>query len=292
MEAKKPARKKAAKGKSWVDSLEQPKGRGVPRKPNNPEPRELSEQMKTFVQELLVDFNQKEAAIRAGYSQKTAQEQSARLMSYPIIQRAVKEAIAARGERTKIDQDRIIKRLWGVAFADANALVQYRRTCCRHCYGEFHRYQRTAGEMESDEIEHRAFLIKAQKEGIKLEDKDKVFDTKGGIGYDPRKDPHPDCPECFGEGVGRVHITDTRKLEGGNRDIYAGVKQTKDGLQILMHDPRAHVELLMKHAGMLDARLIHAGDKQNPLIALIQQLQGSALPTAGPEHQEDEDDED
>lgn len=290
MEAKKPARKKAAKGKSWVDSLEQPTGRGVPRKPNNPEPLELSEQMKMFVQELLVDMNQKEAAIRAGYSPKTAQMQSSRLMSYPIIQRAVKEAIAARGERTKIDQDRIIRRLWGISFADANALVQYRRTCCRHCYGEFHRYQRTAGEMEADEIEHRAFLIKAQKEGIKLEEKDKVFDPKGGIGYDPRKDPVETCPECFGEGVGRMHVCDTRKLEGGNRDLYAGVKQTKDGLEIKMHDPKGHVELLMKHAGMLDQRLIHAGDKENPLVALIKQMQGSALPVAGAEHQDDDED--
>lgn len=277
MEQKKPARKKAA-----------PKGQGQTR--NNDEPPYLTEQMAVFVNEFVVSFNQKEAAIKAGYSEKTAKVQGARLMSYGIVQKAVRDALDARGERTKIDQDKIIRRLWGVAFADANELIQYRRTCCRHCYGEFHRYQRTAGEMEADEIEHRAFLIKAQTEGIKLEEKDKIFDTKGGIGYDPRKDPAEDCPECFGEGIGRIHVCDTRKLEGGNRDIYAGVKQTKDGLQILMHDPKAHVELLMKHAGMLDTRLIHAGDKKNPLVALIQQLQGSALPTAGPEHQEDDDD--
>jgi hypothetical protein len=39
----------------------------------------------------------------------------------------------------------------------------------------------------------------------------------GGPGWDPRRAPHPDCPECFGEGVERVHVNDTRQLSRARR---------------------------------------------------------------------------
>ena len=52
------------------------------------------------------------------------------------------------------------------------------------------------------------------------------FDEASGIGYDPRCDPHPDCPECFGEGVVKVFVKDTRDLSPMAERLYAGVEET------------------------------------------------------------------
>lgn len=61
-----------------------------------------------FVQEFLIDSNATQAAIRAGYSAKTAQEQSSRLLSNVIIAAAVKEGQGAIAERSGITQDWLI----------------------------------------------------------------------------------------------------------------------------------------------------------------------------------------
>lgn len=62
---------------------------------------ELSAKQRAFVTEYLRDGNATQAAIRAGYSQKTAQEQSSRLLSKVIVRQAVEKARAAI-ERPKI----------------------------------------------------------------------------------------------------------------------------------------------------------------------------------------------
>ncbi|WBF05185.1 terminase small subunit [Burkholderia phage CSP3] len=243
----------------------------------------LTDKQQAFVDEYLVDLNATKAAIRAGYSPKTAQEQSSRMLSKPHVQKAIAEAKARRAERTEIDQDRIVRELWNVLTADANGLIEYRRTCCRYCYGKDHRFQRTAGEMERAKIEHRAFVLKCKQEGVKLTVAEQTFDEQGGIGYDPRKPPVEECPECFGEGYGDVFVKDTRNLSPELRSLYAGVKRTKDGIEVKMHDKQGFVQLLMRHAGMLNDKLKLQGDKENPLNLLLQQVQGSALkPTANP----------
>lgn len=61
-----------------------------------------------FVDEYLVDLNGTQAAIRAGYSAKTAQEQSSRLLSNVIVQTAIQAGRAALSARTEITQDRVM----------------------------------------------------------------------------------------------------------------------------------------------------------------------------------------
>ncbi|AEZ50846.1 terminase small subunit [Burkholderia phage DC1] len=249
---------------------------------------EITPKQQAFVDEYLIDLNATKAAIRAGYSPKTAQEQSSRLLSKPHVQAAIAEAKARRAERTEIDQDRIVRELWNVLTADANGLIEYRRTCCRYCYGKDHRFQRTAGEMERAKIEHRAFVLKCKQEGVKLTVAEQTFDEQGGIGYDPRKPPVDDCPECFGEGYGDVFVKDTRNLSPELRSLYAGVKRTKEGIEVKMHDKQGFVQLLMRHAGMLNDKLKLQGDPENPIALLLKQVQGSALkPTAQPDDDEE-----
>ena len=48
-----------------------------------------------------------------------------------------------RAERTGIAADHVVQRLWAIASADPDELIEHRRVCCRHCYGRKHRYERT-----------------------------------------------------------------------------------------------------------------------------------------------------
>ena len=78
----------------------------------------LTPRQQRFVEEYLKDPNATQAAIRAGYSAKTAQEQSSRLLSQVMVQEAVTVARRGRSERTKIDADWVLTRLAGEATAD------------------------------------------------------------------------------------------------------------------------------------------------------------------------------
>ena len=64
-----------------------------------------------FVSEYLIDLNATQAAIRAGYSEKTAQEQSSRLLSNVMVQQAVSDAqnrVAEKAEWSAADRLRIL----------------------------------------------------------------------------------------------------------------------------------------------------------------------------------------
>lgn len=78
----------------------------------------LNPQRRRFVEEYLVDLNGTEAAIRAGYSAKSAKAQASQLLAVPEIQAAVSEAQASRSVRTKIDADWVLSRLAEEADAD------------------------------------------------------------------------------------------------------------------------------------------------------------------------------
>lgn len=69
----------------------------------------LNEKQKQFCNEYLIDFNGTQAAIRAGYSAKTAKSIANENLTKPDIQAYLKELIENRNERTKITQDEVIR---------------------------------------------------------------------------------------------------------------------------------------------------------------------------------------
>lgn len=85
-------------------------------------PTELSHKQRCFVDEYLIDLNATQAAIRAGYSAKTAQEQSSRLLSNVMVKAAVAARMKDREKRTGIEQDRVLKELARLAFFDIRRL--------------------------------------------------------------------------------------------------------------------------------------------------------------------------
>ena len=77
----------------------------------NPKQRKLNPKQKRFVDEYLIDLNMTQAAIRAGYSKKTAPWIGQRLFSKSHIEAAIQEALKAREERTELSADYVIKGL-------------------------------------------------------------------------------------------------------------------------------------------------------------------------------------
>ena len=78
----------------------------------------LTPKQERFVQEYLVDLNATAAAKRAGYSEKTAGEQAARLLTNVKIQLAIQEAQKLLRNRTEITQDMVIRETAKLAFFD------------------------------------------------------------------------------------------------------------------------------------------------------------------------------
>lgn len=69
----------------------------------------LNEKQKQFCEEYIIDLNGTQAAIRAGYSAKTANEQAAQLLAKLSIQEYICELKNKRSERVKYSQDELMR---------------------------------------------------------------------------------------------------------------------------------------------------------------------------------------
>ena len=78
----------------------------------------LTEKQARFVAEYLVDLNATQAAIRAGYSERTAEVIGYENLRKPQISAAIEQAIQNRQRRTEITQDRVLLELARIAFAN------------------------------------------------------------------------------------------------------------------------------------------------------------------------------
>ena len=83
----------------------------------------LTEKQQRFVDEYLIDLNATQAAIRAGYSAKTADQQGSRMLANVKVQQAISVAMAERSKRTGINQDRVVLELARIAFVKMTDLV-------------------------------------------------------------------------------------------------------------------------------------------------------------------------
>ena len=72
----------------------------------------LTAKQRTFVEEYLVDLNATQAAIRAGYSAKTAGSVGNENLQKPDIAAAIQEAMDKRSERTEITADYVLQSIY------------------------------------------------------------------------------------------------------------------------------------------------------------------------------------
>lgn len=85
--------------------------------------RKLTDKQQRFVDEYLIDLNATQAAIRAGYSVKTANEQGSQNLAKLSIQQAIAERMAERSRRTGVNQDRVVLELAKIAFVKMTDIV-------------------------------------------------------------------------------------------------------------------------------------------------------------------------
>lgn len=87
----------------------------------------LTPKQERFVEEYLVDLNATQAAIRAGYSTKTANEIGNENLAKPSIRACIDQAMAERSRRTGINQDRVIRELARLAFVNPDDVMNLNR---------------------------------------------------------------------------------------------------------------------------------------------------------------------
>lgn len=83
----------------------------------------MTKKQKRFVEEYLIDLNATQAAIRAGYSPKTAKDIGCENLTKPNISDAIDKAMAERSRRTGINQDRILLELARIGLAKITDVV-------------------------------------------------------------------------------------------------------------------------------------------------------------------------
>ena len=78
----------------------------------------LTEKQKRFCEEYLIDLNATQAAIRAGYSAKTAEQTAARLLRNVKVQKYISQLQKEQSDRTGITADTVLKELKKIALTD------------------------------------------------------------------------------------------------------------------------------------------------------------------------------
>lgn len=73
--------------------------------------------------EFLVDYNQTQAAIRTGYSAKSAYKQASEIFMRPEVGARVNELLAERSVRVGVTADRVVQELARVAFMKAPDVI-------------------------------------------------------------------------------------------------------------------------------------------------------------------------
>lgn len=79
----------------------------------------LTDRQVQFVNEYMIDLNATQAAIRAGYSPRSAGTDGPRLLENAGVRARIDAAIAERSRRTGVNADRVVRELARIAFASA-----------------------------------------------------------------------------------------------------------------------------------------------------------------------------
>ena len=203
--------------------------------PFTPDEFGISDQQAKFA--MLVAQGKKlvEAYRLAGYESEgnAAYVTASQLLRNPKVFCAISYFRNQYQKRYTADLDLLVSQLMAIVQADPNQLAQFRRVNCRYCWGENHLYQ------WRDIAEFDKAAAQASRDG-------KPEPEYGGLGFVDNAIPNPDCPKCCGEGTGQLYMADTTLLDGDARQLYAGAKLGKFGVEILLEDKAAARRELIK----------------------------------------------
>ena len=186
----------------------------------------LTPKMIRFIEEYMSLGNASEAYRRAYDPHEAAVSVGQRaydLLKKPEMAAKISELKNEAFERTTKTREDLLRYWWDRATYDPNEIVALSNVPCRHCYGEGFRYQWRLPDFEEECRKAEAVFAP-------------LPDIAGGFGYTTKRPPNPDCPKCDGDGLPRQELRDTLKLSAAARAGLDGVKQTKDGIQLILAD--------------------------------------------------------
>lgn len=217
-----------------------------------------------FIAEYLAEMprNATAAYLRVyGCSYDSARAEGSKLLADPIVKAEIEKREAQLSKTLALTAEDVLREIFLVASADPRELSEHHVGACRHCHGFEHQYQRTPNELRIDFEAHVKYRTKrGDPDPLGLD-----FPMSGGIGFNPYKDPHPDCPECFGKGRGFEVFKDTRNLSPAAVRLYEGVKKTKDGLEIKIRSREKSLELAAQHLGIVRKTVELTGKNGGPV---------------------------
>ncbi len=139
----------------------------------------MTPKQRRFVEEYLCDLNATQAAIRAGYSVRTARKIGHENLTKPDIAAAVQEARIGLSKRVEITQERVMQEYARIAFADIRDLFEWDEDRAAYVPSKDLTADQAAA-ISAVEAETRHFHTEAGTETtIKL--KLKTYDKKGAL---------------------------------------------------------------------------------------------------------------
>ena len=191
-----------------------------------------------MAQYLVQGMSQWDAYLRAGYAASGGTSAAAKIAGMPDVQARKAELQGEIAAVTVWDRARVIQDAAEILAADHNDLTETTRVPCRFCWG-------LAGQ--SQWRSPREFQAAKTEWAMKSERQQKLIpepDDSGGYGYTTRRQPNSECIECDGYGILHVMIHASR----GKR-LFAGVRQTQHGIEILTESKQAAIERIAKAIG-------------------------------------------
>lgn len=141
----------------------------------------LTAKMKIFCEEYIVDLNATQAAIRAGYSEKTAYSVGHENLNKPEIAEYIQKLMQERSKRTEITADRVLQEYAKIGFADIKEYVSFRTAKTVIGYGDGEAvidYATIIDLKDSEEVDGSVISEVSLKDGTL---KFKLHDKKGAL---------------------------------------------------------------------------------------------------------------
>lgn len=170
------------------------------------------------------------------------------VLAKPQVLRYVRELQRAAAQGVMVDVQELIASDLAIVQAaqHAEGISWHEWRNCRHCYGIDGAYQWI------DTNEYGVALARwmddnAIREARKVEPAPMPTD-EGGYGFIGAGEPNIRCKQCEGRGHQHTLVQDTSKL-GPAHPLYKGMKVTKNGIEVLLHDVDKAKERLYRATG-------------------------------------------
>lgn len=172
----------------------------------------------------------------------------------PHVNAAVLECRRAQTYEVGASVSWLLERFVQIGTADPRELIGLKVGACRFCHGDGHLYHwrereylEACGKVDAD----NAMLVEMGKRANIA-----YPDPAGGLDFNATTPPHPDCPQCHGEGVERFVPRDTDNLSDQALLLYGGVKVKADGgYEIIVADRGKALELAGRIMGAFNDKL-------------------------------------